>query len=273
MRNGKKSLMKATLKTLILIVVFLSMSAEAGLLDNLQHLQKAYPAAIQSVDANFIYWQDGTKMPVQDVKQHKTAQEKLDSPSIADQLEQPYVAGKLADMVVPTTDPGRVRNETFFKKMYGDSAANVAHKLTIVYWMPMTYGRQYPLEVTTVNGVNRQLSLVSADLDKLVAVHPEYKTYLAAPAGLFLWRDIADTHRLSPHSFGIAIDLNVKHTNYWEWELEKRKLPVTESATIPYLNQIPWDIVLIFEKHGFIWGGKWRHFDTMHFEYRPEMFR
>ena len=27
----------------------------------------------------------------------------------------------------------------------------------------------------------------------------------------------------------------------------------------------------IFEKHGFIWGGKWDHFDTMHFEYRPEL--
>jgi hypothetical protein len=27
----------------------------------------------------------------------------------------------------------------------------------------------------------------------------------------------------------------------------------------------------IFERHGFIWGGKWGHFDTMHFEYRPEL--
>ena len=28
----------------------------------------------------------------------------------------------------------------------------------------------------------------------------------------------------------------------------------------------------IFERHGFIWGGKWYHYDTMHFEYRPEFF-
>ena len=33
----------------------------------------------------------------------------------------------------------------------------------------------------------------------------------------------------------------------------------------------PWEIVLIFEKYGFIWGGKWHHYDTVHFEYRPEM--
>jgi D-alanyl-D-alanine carboxypeptidase len=23
--------------------------------------------------------------------------------------------------------------------------------------------------------------------------------------------------------------------------------------------------------YGFIWGGKWYHYDTMHFEYRPEL--
>jgi hypothetical protein len=34
---------------------------------------------------------------------------------------------------------------------------------------------------------------------------------------------------------------------------------------------MPPEIVAIFERHGFIWGGKWRHYDTMHFEYRPEL--
>ncbi|WP_372236783.1 M15 family metallopeptidase [Campylobacter pinnipediorum] len=32
-------------------------------------------------------------------------------------------------------------------------------------------------------------------------------------------------------------------------------------------------MVDVFEKNGFIWGGRWKHFDTMHFEYRPELFR
>jgi hypothetical protein len=26
-----------------------------------------------------------------------------------------------------------------------------------------------------------------------------------------------------------------------------------------------------FEAEGFIWGGRWYHYDTMHFEYRPEL--
>jgi hypothetical protein len=34
---------------------------------------------------------------------------------------------------------------------------------------------------------------------------------------------------------------------------------------------MPLEIIDIFERHGFIWGGKWYHYDTMHFEYRPEL--
>jgi len=33
----------------------------------------------------------------------------------------------------------------------------------------------------------------------------------------------------------------------------------------------PTEIIETFERHGFIWGGKWWHFDTIHFEYRPEI--
>ena len=29
--------------------------------------------------------------------------------------------------------------------------------------------------------------------------------------------------------------------------------------------------VRVFEKHWFIRGGRWHHYDTMHFEYRPEL--
>ncbi|WP_407639298.1 M15 family metallopeptidase [Desulfarculus baarsii] len=29
---------------------------------------------------------------------------------------------------------------------------------------------------------------------------------------------------------------------------------------------MPRDIVEVFEAHGFVWGGRWRRYDTMHFE-------
>ena len=39
-----------------------------------------------------------------------------------------------------------------------------------------------------------------------------------------------------------------------------------------FKNKIPKEVVDIFERYGFIWGGRWYHYDTMHFEYRPELF-
>ena len=50
---------------------------------------------------------------------------------------------------------------------------------------------------------------------------------------------------------------------HWYWR--------PHHGAIVYRNRMPAEIVAIFEKHGFIWGGKWYHFDTMHFEYRPEL--
>ena len=44
-----------------------------------------------------------------------------------------------------------------------------------------------------------------------------------------------------------------------------------KGGKLAWKNRIPLAIVEVFERHGFIWGGKWYHFDSFHFEYRPEM--
>ncbi len=71
----------------------------------------------------------------------------------------------------------------------------------------------------------------------------------------------------------MTIDINSEASDYWQWDLEKAGLPITEEQSLTYRNHVPWDIVTIFEHHGFIWGGKWSHYDSMHFEYRPELLR
>jgi hypothetical protein len=53
------------------------------------------------------------------------------------------------------------------------------------------------------------------------------------------------------------------YADYWRWSKDT-------NAPI-WKNRIPTEIVRAFEHHGFIWGGYWYHFDTMHFEYRPEL--
>ena len=76
---------------------------------------------------------------------------------------------------------------------------------------------------------------------------------------------MAGTVQPSAHGYGIAIDIAVKPSHYWRWSK-----PDTAGRPV-WRNAIPIEIVQIFERHGFIWGGRWSHYDTMHFEYRPEL--
>jgi D-alanyl-D-alanine carboxypeptidase len=82
--------------------------------------------------------------------------------------------------------------------------------------------------------------------------------------GAFSCRGIADTAQPSMHSYGAAFDLNISFSGYWYWQRSRE-------GTLAYRNRMPHELVEIFERHGFIWGGKWYHYDTMHFEYRPEL--
>jgi hypothetical protein len=89
------------------------------------------------------------------------------------------------------------------------------------------------------------------------------------------WRDIAGTESRSFHSYGAAIDLIPKASvtrgleTYWLWAARNRP----EWWTVPYNKRVnpPEAVIKIFESYGFIWGGKWNFYDTMHFEYRPEI--
>lgn len=241
-------------------------------LENLEKLKQAYPAYIKAINTEYITWYDGDKMSVIDDNPNQTPEEKLDEPSLADQLEQSdYPGGKMNSSFRPSGDPGRIRYEPFFQKMYGYNESEVRKNITRIYWMPKIFGKRYQVPVTKVNHVDKKLAQVSAELEELVMRRPEYAIYLDNPGGGFFWRSVANTHRLSPHSYGISIDINAKHSNYWLWDLKRRHLPVKETTPITYANQVPWEIVEIFERNGFIWGGKWYHYDTMHFEYRPEL--
>jgi hypothetical protein len=219
----------------------------------------AYPDALAGHDDNVLRWRDGTVMPLSGAADNKTFAERLHHGSIGDQLRLFYPQGALAKPPSADDDPGRFRNTAFFAKMYGDCKKNeVAPHLVSITWLPKTWGK--PIQVTAVNGVAERLRAVSAEIDAL----PDAIKRAAYPiAGTYKCRAVADTGEPSPHSYGIAIDLNLKFSDYWYWR--------PHDGAITYRNRMPQEIVDIFEKHGFIWGGKWHHFDTMHFEYRPEL--
>jgi hypothetical protein len=241
-----------------------------------KRLKRAYPEHIIAINTKSITWSDGTVMQLFDNQHSKSQQEKLDAPSLTDQLTQPaYIPGmpKHPAKYTPSADPGRIRYEPFFRKMYGNSPDEVRAHLVQVAWMPNVFGAgTYVLHVTTVNKVHEKIAAISQELEALVRTHPNFIPFLKNPGGTFSWRLIANTNRLSGHSFGMTIDINAALSHYWQWDLKEAHRPISEDAVLTYRNQIPWEIVLIFEKYGFIWGGKWYHYDTMHFEYRPELF-
>jgi peptidoglycan L-alanyl-D-glutamate endopeptidase CwlK len=253
------------------ILCFLSSSFIAQA--NIQCVKQAYPDHVRAVSNEVLTWQDGTLMPMQDGKTNKTMQERLDYPSLLEQLtSEVYKKGfSPNEKLDPISDSGRIRYEPFFKKMYGETQEQVESHLVIVYWMPHIFGYQYPLPVTTVNGVNFQFESLSRDLETWVQKHPEDVVYLANPGGTYNWRKIANTNRQSMHAFGMTIDLTPQLTEYWQTDLIRAGRPISEDEPLVYHNQLPLEVVSIFEAHGFIWGGKWHHYDTQHFEYRPEL--
>jgi len=155
-------------------------------------------------------------------------------------------------------EPGRVRYEPFFEKMYGPTRDAVRGSTARIRWPP-TSNR---IRVTTVNGVHEKLALVGCDLN---ALPRRFKRFLKARPQTFVWRRIRGTNCRSVYSWAIAVDIAIKHSHYWCWSKPNK------AGQLPYKNKIPKEIVAAFEKHGFIWGGRWYRYDTMHFEYRPEL--
>jgi hypothetical protein len=224
-------------------------------------LINSYPDYIIGFADNHLIFKDKTKMLWDDGIKNKTLKATLEKPDIKDMFNQKYSTGILKQPPPKDFDPGRVRNEAFFMEMYGGTEKAVEKNVTEITWCPKLIGQK--ITVTKINGVDKKLMQISKELDE----HPELKKYLTNIGGTFTWRNINGTNRHSMHSFGMTIDINTQYSDYWQWACKC----TSEDAAIKYKNRIPQIIVDIFEKNGFIWGGKWYHYDTMHFEYRPEL--
>ena len=227
--------------------------------ERLARLIAGYPDHLKAVSDDTLVWHDGTRMPIGMGQPERSFEAMLRAATIADQLRQAYERGPPQGPPARDHSPGRLRNTAFFAKMYGDCAhGEVTGRMRPVAWMPGS-GRQ-TVQVTEVNDVARRLEQV---IERLERLPDRLKAFLVPSAGTYNCRAVADTGLPSMHGSGAAIDINVAKSDYWAWARRR--------GEIAYRNQIPYPIVEIFEEAGFIWGGKWYHFDTMHFEYRPEL--
>jgi hypothetical protein len=237
---------------------------EKSLALDLEALMSSYPGFFSGVEIQgqnlYLVMKDQTKLIYND-HQSKSFEQRLEKPDVKDMLGQLYRPGEDRGPFRPDHDPGRFRIDPFFKAIYGASAKEVAANLTRVRFDAAR------VMFNARNGAARALEDIGQELTALLKKQPQLREYCSHIGGTFNPRKIAGTDRMSPHSWGIAIDLNPRFGAYWR----DRKL---SGAQVEELSRkFPLEIVEIFEKHGFIWGGKWSHFDLMHFEYRPELLR
>lgn len=226
---------------------------------NPQCLVQGYPHSVQFADEQSVILKNGFTFAYRTPSSKSTWDDKINNGDLETQLSQTYDAGGIDTPPAYLFDPGRLRYQPFFQALYGKNKKEIEQNLVTIEW-PTLKGK-IKLRVNKVAGVDKKLFLIGQEIAKL----PEDQRIWAEGACTYEYRVIKDTDRLSMHSFGIAIDLAPTKTQYWKGEA------ASETAKIGYKNTMPLAIVRIFEKYGFIWGGRWYHYDTMHFEYRPEL--
>lgn len=239
----------------VAVILFIAVpaSAQPSIPQGAKILIKAYPNFVKGYENGYLLMSDGTKIQYDDGR-NKSFDQKLDDADPEDMFAFKYDRKSWTPEYLQ--DAGRSRCEQLFKKMYGSSAAEVSKNLVSVPWAG---GK---VQFTKINGAADSLRAVAKELEN----HPELRSYLKS-SGTFYWRKVRGANRQSAHSYGMTIDIAVAKSDYWLWKNPGKK----ETEKIVYANRFPKELVLIFEKHGFIWGGRWYHYDTMHFEFRPEI--
>jgi len=267
-------------------------------MSNLPHeiLTTAYADHIIDIDSECIIWHDGTRMRVNETMggeiipipriEERDMAARLADPTLLDQIAMPYQRGSHGGV----SDAGRLRFEPFFTKMYGATEHEVRAHLVEIPWIgSVIYDTSYSspgckdnmIPASRVNRVDSRMASVIRELSDFSA---EFSEYFSGAGGTYTSKLVAGTNRRSAHNFGIAIDIGIAVSNYWLWDFKHAKgltrdqEHVVENAIgladVPrFRNRIPLEIIAVFEDHGFIWGGHWLHYDTMHFEYRPELLR
>jgi hypothetical protein len=139
-----------------------------------------------------------------------------------------------------------------------DAAWEAAHLVNIAPPYKMRFAWDIGREVSTI----RCHKLVAHDLSAiLLEISEAYEHNLSRlkDAGLDLYggcynfRMMRGSTRLSMHSYACAIDINPSAN------------PLGK-AWMPNAGMMPMGVVTIFERHGWVWGGRWSRPDCQHFQ-------
>lgn len=224
-------------------------------------LMVTYAECIKDIEKDeygFIYliMQNNNRV-LYDDKKEKSHEQKFYNSDLQDTLEQIYPLDMITDVMEEGEDPGRIRSYSFLSNMYGGSKEAVQKNITnkSTYYGTMMFNK--------VNGAADNLEKALNKVSELAKQNTKIYNFVSPTSGTFNYRVIQDTGQLSPHAFAIAIDLKSDPADYWKW--------CNREKGGKRISIYPEEIVKTFEECGFVWGGKWAHFDILHFEYRPEI--
>lgn len=218
-------------------------------------LHRSYPDLIYSVTNNTARLMNNRTLVLDDGRT-KSHLDKRRSGDIEDQLSQIYPVGRCYRGRTRDFAAGLIRNEAFLMAAYGKNKYQVELTSETIDW----FGTN--VRFSTRHGAASALRRVLAELKKLP---PEQLELLKMPKRSLEWVKWPLTERMDVHAFGIAIDLNPAYGNHWH------RAGAKTGKLRRYRNRFTPEIIAAFEKHGFIWGGKWYRFTNNHFEYRPEL--
>lgn len=223
-------------------------------------LMLSYKDEIQGIrqEDGFIYLDmKNGKSVLYDDKKQKNYEQKIYKADLQDTLEDLYPLESINEVREEGRDPGRFRVYSFLSSVYGEGEGQVRKNLA-------NYSTRYGnLDFNSKNKAGEMLKKSLDEGYELAKSNPKVGGFIYPTCGTFNYRVVQDTGLLSPHSFAIAIDLNKNDSDYWKW--------ATRDKGSKRISEYPKELVKIFENNGFVWGGKWSHFDILHFEYRPEI--
>ncbi len=224
-------------------------------------LMLSYPENINNITKGnngktYIVMNSGKKI-LYDDKLKKNAEQKFQNTDLQDMMEEIYPLDTTRKLMEKDQNPGRNRVYELLDHVYGSNRNSIEHNLkntNLVY---------RNLQFNGNNKASASLQNTFKEITSMAAKNGNVYSSVFPLNGTYNYRLISGTNKLSPHAYGIAIDLNRDSRDYWKWasreEGQKR------------LDIYPKEVVDIFQNNNFVWGGKWGHFDTLHFEYRPEI--
>lgn len=252
----------------------------------LKAIQTAYPDLVKIVSFDSeendwfitirnqnLYWAEGRLLPKKDLKNRQNWAPII-SYFYSDEVQNPkdfseeLISALKPESLIKNRKASPPPNYTFFMLLFnGRNRKEIIRQL--IRFKFLGY------EVWVHNRVAEPLRRVQAKIYAALKTDAEVKKFLKElnQCWSFNWRVIADSGKLSNHSWGSAIDLlpaNYKNKKiYWFWEAAYDN---SWMKIMPYRRWAPPKAVIeAFESEGFIWGGNWTLWDNMHFEYRPEL--